>query len=899
VPQGDLQRNDVARSASSTIADSNFVTLDTSGLNSPKMTAGDLAGDAIGQFDGIRPAFDVVPGLEVPQVATDEAQKRAIGQYGRFLEYEGRQIEILAPGDERLPETNNEGFIYIIDPARKVEIVDSNKPWIIPEDYLITPPSKRPQFSFEEITKPSRPPTGVEKEIGERMQRITEGKPFTEPPGTGQEVFAPLRPGADNSIDIGIDLPALPTSDDTIIGGVRYGDLKKLDTSESTPKRLTEEELRDVVFTTGFPGQDRVVGVADFDKDGKRDLLLRNSSTGEMQIWYMNGQNKIGEAPLISGTATIPSTPGSSWVIEGGGDFNNDQSVDIVWRELGSLGATGVWFMNNNQFLGAQFINQTNNPSTPVYTASNWRIDGIADFTGDGKADLLWRDYISGTQYVWVMNGTNYVSQFQAPGVIDSSWKISGVADFNGDGVQDIFWRQDSTGNNAYWQMNSGFQSINNGVFFGLTSATLGWTVEDVGDLNADSKPDIIWKAPDGAHWAWMLGNSGTTPVTPIIASAPRVPGNNSSANATFNSSNSAFNSEYGYGMVDTSAAIAFLTNQSPPLEQVDPIGFNLAWNNTRQNEILNLPEVWQQGNTGQGITVAVIDSGVMLNHPDLDGNIWVNAGEIPGDNVDNDGNGRIDDRFGWDFISNDNTPLPATTLEPDNHGTQVAGMIAAELAVNGIPVTGGAYNARIMALRAGYAGLNAQGQLTGFVDLAAATQAVIYAADMGARVINLSFGGANVPGNQIQTNFANAVNYAVSRGAVVVISAGNGSTNTIDTVFPAILAGTPGVIAVGATNAGEVGVTTSNNLASQVAAFSTGAGATVRSYVAAPGNRILTTTRNSNGNADYGYTQGTSFAAPLVAAAVATIRQAVPNATPAQITNALAQTADPSDVYL
>jgi hypothetical protein len=103
---------------------------------------------------------------------------------------------------------------------------------------------------MSEISKPAPPPTEIEIEIGERMRRITAGLPFTEPPGTGQEVFAPLRPGADNSIDIGIDLPSLPTSDDVVIGGVRYGDLKKLDKSEPFPRQLTEEELRDVAFFT-------------------------------------------------------------------------------------------------------------------------------------------------------------------------------------------------------------------------------------------------------------------------------------------------------------------------------------------------------------------------------------------------------------------------------------------------------------------------------------------------------------------------------------------------------------------------------------------------------------------------------------------------------------------------
>jgi subtilisin family serine protease len=793
----------------------------------------------------------------------------------------------------------NQGFVYILDPTRKVEIIDSGKPWIIPEDYLVTPPSKRPQIPFEKITQPGLPPTDTEREIGDRMRLIAEGKPFTVPPGTGSTKGAPLVPGANRTIStLPTDPNQLP-SDEVLVGGYRYGDIRLVNKPEPI-RTLTEEQLKNGMFTLSFPAQDRVVGIGDFNKDGRKDLLLRNSSTGEIQIWYMDGQNKIGEAPLInSATATMPATPGVSWVIEGVGDFNNDQSIDLIWRELGGSGGTGIWFMNNNQFIGAQFMSPNNNLATPTYIAPNWRIDGIADFTGDGKNDLLWRDYGSGLQYVWVMNGTSYVSQFQvAPqqGSVPTSWKIVGVSDFNGDGTQDLFWRNDSADQNAYWQMNAGLQSANSAIFFAVGNAAPGWTIEDIGDLDANGKPDIAWKSPDGGHWAWMLGGASV----PVPLTTPRVPGNNTSAIASFDPTNGNFHSEFGYGMVDASAAIAYLKNQSPPLEKADSIGFNLSGNNARQNEILNLPEVWQQGNTGQGITVAVIDSGVMLSHPDLNDNIWTNSGEIAGDGIDNDGNGKIDDLFGWDFIGNDSDPSPSSTLSVDSHGTQVAGMIAAEQAVNnGYIVTGGAYNAKIMALRAGYPTYNAQNQLIGAIDLVAATQAVIYAADKGAKVINLSFGGTYIIGDPVQTSFTNAVNYAVNKGAVVVVAAGNGYSNTVNTAFPAILAGLPGVITVGATDAGAVGVTSSNNQASQVASFSTGAGTTVRKYVTAPGYNVLTTSRNPSGGATYEYVLGTSFAAPLVAATVATIKQAVPNATPAQITNALAQTADWSDIYI
>jgi subtilisin family serine protease len=475
---------------------------------------------------------------------------------------------------------------------------------------------------------------------------------------------------------------------------------------------------------------------------------------------------------------------------------------------------------------------------------------------------------------------------------VPTSFSIAGVGDSNSDGVKDIFWRNDTTGATAYWQMNAGYQSVAYGSFFSPTA--LGPVVEQVGDVNNDNRPDLVWKMPDGSYYAWVLGAGNNA--MPAILSPPRVPGN--SVSTTNNFINSNFHSEFGYGMVDVSAAIALLRGQAQPLEQVDvvppnTISHNIATDNDRQNEILNLPEVWNQQYTGQGVTVAVIDSGVMQGHPDLNDNIWLNVGEIANDGIDNDNNGFIDDRVGWDFFDNDSSPVPNLSEVQANHGTLVAGMIAAENTVNlGQSITGGAFNSRIMTLRAS--------DDSGRVD-AGTVQAIRYAANMGARVINLSFADSitNYTNQQI-ADITNAVNYAVNRNAVVVISAGNGSTDTIDNRMPAFLAGTPGVIAVGATSAGTIALGSSSyNDASRVASFSTGAGNTVRNYVVAPGRQVQTTTIDSNGNANYAIVGGTSFSAPLVAAAVAVIRQAVPWATPAQITNALTQTSDPSDIYI
>jgi subtilisin family serine protease len=182
-------------------------------------------------------------------------------------------------------------------------------------------------------------------------------------------------------------------------------------------------------------------------------------------------------------------------------------------------------------------------------------------------------------------------------------------------------------------------------------------------------------------------------------------------------------------------------------------------------------------------VVVAVIDTGLDWNHADISwDNIWQNPGEIPGNRIDDDGNGYVDDLIGWDFISNTNQPW-----DQDGHGTFVAGIIAAAKD-NGIGIAGINPAAKIMVVKA----MNDFGN--GFASKIA--RAIKYAADNGARVINLSVGGDGLTALEQM-----AVAYAHAKGAVVVVAAGNKGTATAN--FG--LAPYPEVIAVGATDANDV----------------------------------------------------------------------------------------------
>lgn len=285
-----------------------------------------------------------------------------------------------------------------------------------------------------------------------------------------------------------------------------------------------------------------------------------------------------------------------------------------------------------------------------------------------------------------------------------------------------------------------------------------------------------------------------------------------------------------------------------PSLYAMPLIQADLAW---------NLPP------QGPPIVVAVVDSGVDINHEDLAGMIWTDPVEVT-NGVDDDGNGFIDDVHGWDFFNNDPSVFDSATI--DDHGTHVAGTLGA-IRDNGLGVAGVAHNVRIMPVKF-------LGTEEGTGTESGAIAAITYARQNGARIINASWGNAS-PSQAM----CDAVSAAVADGVLFVAAAGNESQNNDVVVSEPANCPSSGVVSVAATDSAD-----------GLASFSNFGAAAVD--LGAPGSAINSTLPLDT----YGGFSGTSMAAPHVSGAAALVLGQSPTLNPLELRAALMGGGDPVD---
>ena len=184
-------------------------------------------------------------------------------------------------------------------------------------------------------------------------------------------------------------------------------------------------------------GQDAVAAVpADFNGDGKPDLVWVNYTTGVLRVAYMDGPTKLGEDAL----GQVPP----NWWLAAVASFDGDGQPDLFFRNY-ATGENEVWLMNG--------IAQVDTVVLPSLDPS-WVLSGAADFDGDGQTDLFWRNYQTGEDKLWRMQGATMASTVDLPAVSQPRWVVEAAADLNGDGQTDLVWSSPEDGKNGAWLMN-------------------------------------------------------------------------------------------------------------------------------------------------------------------------------------------------------------------------------------------------------------------------------------------------------------------------------------------------------------------------------------------------------------------------------------------------------------
>jgi hypothetical protein len=247
--------------------------------------------------------------------------------------------------------------------------------------------------------------------------------------------------------------------------------------------------------------------------------IMWKNNGDHVVLWTMNGTTVTGQVDL----GNLPrGFMESGFQITGAADFTGDGQADIVLEEFSSR-LRMIWRMNGFVPQETILIGQR---EPPPYPSPDWHIAGVADFTGDGQADLLWDNWRTGQIGYWPMSGTNPVRMVSigyvpvetnpcAAALLVSTdptgvpWRAVTAADLTADGTPDVLFENICTGERAMWRMD-GPQHLAGFLSWGIVP--LSWRISGAADFTGDGQPDVLWHNDDtGVTGIWTMSGTTTT----------------------------------------------------------------------------------------------------------------------------------------------------------------------------------------------------------------------------------------------------------------------------------------------------------------------------------------------------------------------------------------------------
>jgi FG-GAP-like repeat/Lectin C-type domain len=299
---------------------------------------------------------------------------------------------------------------------------------------------------------------------------------------------------------------------------------RNLNSGDNAIWQLDSATLLDSAFITRIQDRNwKIIAAADFNGDRKDDVLWRNDRTGENAVWLMDGFNNLNADGSSQKFLTI--VPDTNWKMIDAADFNADGKADILWHNE-SNGENAIWFIDASTTTSdGRYTSDEQFFATPIRNINtNWKMIGAGDFDADGKADIAWRNEVTGENAIWLMNGTSstpVASKTDGQKFITSlsgtDWKIDTIGDFDGNGKSDLAWRNPRTGENAVWLVDA--TRLNGQNFFTdekfivdengapVVVTDTNWRLETAGDTNGDGKSDLIWR---------FYGNGGNSGINAV-----------------------------------------------------------------------------------------------------------------------------------------------------------------------------------------------------------------------------------------------------------------------------------------------------------------------------------------------------------------------------------------------